>query len=44
LVYRKVRPPTRKLKTTFKATRPNLFMWSQSSRPYFVRASSMKYC
>ncbi|KAG8077486.1 hypothetical protein GUJ93_ZPchr0007g5119 [Zizania palustris] len=26
LVYRKVRPPTRKLKTTFKATRPNLFM------------------
>ncbi|TVU02473.1 hypothetical protein EJB05_52026 [Eragrostis curvula] len=26
LVYRKVRPPTRKLKTTFKASRPNLFM------------------
>jgi hypothetical protein len=23
-----VRPPTRKLKTTYKATRPNLFMWS----------------
>ncbi|KAL5997529.1 60S ribosomal protein L18A [Asimina triloba] len=26
LVFKKVRPPTRKLKTTFKATRPNLFM------------------
>ena len=26
LVNRKVRPPTRKLKTTFKASRPNLFM------------------
>ncbi len=26
LVSRKVRPPTRKLKTTFKASRPNLFM------------------
>ncbi|GFP81122.1 60S ribosomal protein l18a-2 [Phtheirospermum japonicum] len=26
LVYKKVRPPTRKLKTTYKATRPNLFM------------------
>jgi large subunit ribosomal protein L18Ae len=26
LVFQKVRPPTRKLKTTFKATRPNLFM------------------
>ncbi|KAI4331126.1 hypothetical protein MLD38_029343 [Melastoma candidum] len=26
LVFRKVRPPTRKLKTTYKATRPNLFM------------------
>ncbi|CAN4118026.1 unnamed protein product [Withania somnifera] len=26
LVFKKVRPPTRKLKTTYKATRPNLFM------------------
>ncbi|KAL0447147.1 UNVERIFIED_CONTAM: 60S ribosomal protein L18a-2 [Sesamum latifolium] len=26
LVFRKVRPPTRKLKTTYKASRPNLFM------------------
>ncbi|CAH8253923.1 unnamed protein product [Arabidopsis lyrata] len=26
LVFRKVRPPTRKLKTTFKASKPNLFM------------------
>ncbi|KAK6124089.1 hypothetical protein DH2020_042174 [Rehmannia glutinosa] len=26
LVFRKVRPPSRKLKTTYKATRPNLFM------------------
>ncbi|KAG6416686.1 hypothetical protein SASPL_124121 [Salvia splendens] len=26
LVYKKVRPPSRKLKTTYKATRPNLFM------------------
>ncbi|KAJ0053465.1 hypothetical protein Pint_01393 [Pistacia integerrima] len=26
LMFRKVRPPTRKLKTTFKASRPNLFM------------------
>jgi large subunit ribosomal protein L18Ae len=26
LVHRKVRPPTRKLRTTFKASRPNLFM------------------
>ena len=26
LVNRKVRPPTRKLKTTFRASRPNLFM------------------
>ncbi|NP_001359411.1 60S ribosomal protein L18a [Zea mays] len=26
LVYRKVRPPTRKLRTTFKSSRPNLFM------------------
>ncbi|XP_049936852.1 60S ribosomal protein L18a-1-like [Nymphaea colorata] len=26
LVYKKVRSPTRKLKTTFKASRPNLFM------------------
>ncbi|KAG6423600.1 hypothetical protein SASPL_114001 [Salvia splendens] len=26
LMYRKVRPPTRKLKTTYKATRPNLFV------------------
>ncbi|KAL4366765.1 hypothetical protein GQ457_05G005190 [Hibiscus cannabinus] len=26
LVVKKVRPPTRKLKTTYKATRPNLFM------------------
>jgi large subunit ribosomal protein L18Ae len=26
LVSRLVRPPTRKLKTTFKASRPNLFM------------------
>ncbi|XP_057471772.1 60S ribosomal protein L18a-like isoform X2 [Actinidia eriantha] len=26
LVYRTVRPPTRKLKTTYKASRPNLFM------------------
>ncbi|KAF3508795.1 hypothetical protein F2Q69_00008367 [Brassica cretica] len=26
LVYRKVRPPTRKLKTTYKASKPNLFM------------------
>ncbi|KAF3445004.1 hypothetical protein FNV43_RR14697 [Rhamnella rubrinervis] len=26
LVFKKVRPPTRKLKTTFKASRPNLFM------------------
>ncbi|KAG6486688.1 hypothetical protein ZIOFF_055267 [Zingiber officinale] len=25
LVFKKVRPPTRKLKTTFKASRPNLF-------------------
>ncbi|KAG2318973.1 hypothetical protein Bca52824_012186 [Brassica carinata] len=27
LVYSKVRPPTRKLKTTFKASKPNLFIW-----------------
>ena len=27
LVYRKVRPPIRNLKTTFKASRPNLFMY-----------------
>ncbi|KAE8686555.1 60S ribosomal protein L18a [Hibiscus syriacus] len=26
LVVKKVRPPTRKLKTTYKASRPNLFM------------------
>ena len=26
LTFRKVRPPTRKLKTTYKASRPNLFM------------------
>lgn len=26
LVFRKVRPPTRKLRTTYKASRPNLFM------------------
>ncbi|XP_048333010.2 large ribosomal subunit protein eL20 isoform X2 [Ziziphus jujuba] len=26
LVFKKVRPPTRKLKTTYKASRPNLFM------------------
>jgi len=26
LVYKKVRPPTRKLKTTYKAKKPNLFM------------------
>lgn len=26
LVFKKVRPPSRKLKTTFKASRPNLFM------------------
>ncbi|KAK0589070.1 hypothetical protein LWI29_009198 [Acer saccharum] len=26
LVFKKIRPPTRKLKTTYKATRPNLFM------------------
>lgn len=26
LVFRKVRPPSRKLRTTYKATRPNLFM------------------
>ncbi|KAL3360792.1 hypothetical protein AABB24_013976, partial [Solanum stoloniferum] len=26
LVFKKVRPPTRKLKTTYKATKPNLFM------------------
>ncbi|KAF3785067.1 60S ribosomal protein L18a [Nymphaea thermarum] len=26
LIYKKLRPPTRKLKTTFKASRPNLFM------------------
>ncbi|KAF4357255.1 hypothetical protein G4B88_012622 [Cannabis sativa] len=26
LVFKKVRPPTRKLKTTYKATRPNLFL------------------
>ncbi|KAG6423743.1 hypothetical protein SASPL_114146 [Salvia splendens] len=32
LMYRKVRPPTRKLKTTYKATRPNLFVMSSSSQ------------
>jgi hypothetical protein len=26
LVFKKVRPPTRKLKTTYKATRPNLYV------------------
>lgn len=26
LVVRKVRPPSRKLKTTYKATKPNIFM------------------
>lgn len=26
LMFRKVRPPTRKLKTTYKASKPNLFM------------------
>jgi len=26
LVFRKVRPPTRKLKTMYKASKPNLFM------------------
>ncbi|KAL5546836.1 hypothetical protein UlMin_006523 [Ulmus minor] len=26
LVFKKVRPPTRKLKTTYKASRPNLFL------------------
>ncbi|BAT80778.1 hypothetical protein VIGAN_03037800 [Vigna angularis var. angularis] len=26
LVFKKVRPPTRRLKTTYKASRPNLFM------------------
>ena len=26
LVFKKVRPPSRKLKTTYKASRPNLFM------------------
>jgi hypothetical protein len=25
-VFKKVRPPSRKLKTTYKASRPNLFM------------------
>lgn len=27
LVFKKIRPPTRKLKTTYKASKPNLFMW-----------------
>lgn len=27
LTYRKIRPPSRKLKTTYKATRPNTFVW-----------------
>lgn len=31
LVVKKVRPPTRKLKTTYKASRPNLFMWFRHS-------------
>ncbi|KAK8468421.1 hypothetical protein PHAVU_006G022666 [Phaseolus vulgaris] len=26
LVFKKIRPPTRKLKTTYKASKPNLFM------------------
>ena len=26
LVYKKIRPPSRKLKTTYKASRPNPFM------------------
>jgi large subunit ribosomal protein L18Ae len=26
LTYRKIRPPTRKLKTTYKASRPNTFV------------------
>uniref|UniRef100_A0A3Q7FNI9 Cytochrome b561 domain-containing protein n=8 Tax=Solanum TaxID=4107 RepID=A0A3Q7FNI9_SOLLC len=29
LVFKKVRPPSRKLKTTYKATKPNLFMFDQ---------------
>ncbi|KAF9682836.1 hypothetical protein SADUNF_Sadunf05G0149600 [Salix dunnii] len=40
LVFKKVRPPTRKLKTTYKASRPNLFIY-----PYFgekgIRASPL---
>ncbi|KAA3479050.1 60S ribosomal protein L18a-like [Gossypium australe] len=32
LVFKKVRPPTRKLKTTYKASKPNLFMVFVSQR------------
>ncbi|CAH8309494.1 unnamed protein product [Eruca vesicaria subsp. sativa] len=32
LVFRKVRPPTRKLKTTYKASKPNLFMHVNDSK------------
>jgi len=31
LVYKKIRPPTRSLKTTYKAKKPNLFMWFSES-------------
>jgi hypothetical protein len=35
LVFKKIRPPTRSLKTTYKANKPNLFMWfSESHFPY----------
>ncbi|KAL5165062.1 3-hydroxyisobutyryl-CoA hydrolase-like protein 5 [Glycine soja] len=33
LVFKKVRPPTRKLKTTYKATKPNLFIIFTSMAP-----------
>ena len=43
LVFKKVRPPSRKLKTTYKASRPNLFMWfCFTTRMFWPRLSNSK--
>ena len=42
LVYQKAEQPTRKLKTTFKASRPNLFMLSKSYVHNLVPAQESK--
>ncbi|KAK4387864.1 Potassium transporter 4 [Sesamum angolense] len=40
LVFRKVRPPTRKLKTTYKASRPNLFMLADFEQQHRLLVTS----